>query len=62
MLVMWGIEEAKKIGFPAYLESSEAGHTLYLSCGFRDIMKHSVDCTKWGKPTDHINYMMMKEP
>ncbi|KAJ2966143.1 hypothetical protein NUW58_g10735 [Xylaria curta] len=58
MLVMWGIEEAKKLDLPVFLESSQAGHSLYLSCGFRDIDKQVVDCTKWGKPADLINYVM----
>ncbi|TGJ85926.1 hypothetical protein E0Z10_g2800 [Xylaria hypoxylon] len=43
MLVMWGVEEAKKLGLPVFLQSSEDGHSLYLSCGFRDIGIHSVD-------------------
>lgn len=41
MLVMWGVEEAKRRNLPAYLESSEEGHSLYLSCGFRDIDKRT---------------------
>ncbi|KAI3323582.1 acetyltransferase [Xylariaceae sp. AK1471] len=58
MLVMWGVEEVKKRGWPAYLESSPEGHSLYLSCGFRDIEKQVIDFTKWGKPADHITYIM----
>ncbi|GAW19972.1 hypothetical protein ANO14919_094650 [Xylariales sp. No.14919] len=61
MLVMWGVEEAKKLGMPAFLESSEEGHSLYLSCGFRDIDVQAIDCTKWGKPRDLINYVMALE-
>lgn len=41
MLVNWGVEEAKKLGLPAYLESSPAGHSLYLRSGFRDVNIHS---------------------
>ncbi|KAI1190086.1 acyl-CoA N-acyltransferase [Nemania serpens] len=58
MLVMWGIEEAKKLGLPAFLESSEAGHSLYESCGFRDTDKHVVDFAKWGKPGKSVNCFM----
>ncbi|KAI0409421.1 acyl-CoA N-acyltransferase [Xylaria palmicola] len=58
MLVMWGVEEARRLGLPAFLESTEEGHSLYLSCGFRDIDIQTVDFTKWGKPADHINYIM----
>ncbi|GAP83603.1 putative gnat family protein [Rosellinia necatrix] len=58
MLVMWGVEEAKRLGMPAFLESSVEGHSLYLSCGFYDIDVQSIDCTKWGKPANAINYIM----
>ncbi|KAI9707746.1 MAG: hypothetical protein M1836_000708 [Candelina mexicana] len=36
MLVQWGCEEADKLGLPAYVEASAAGHRLYESCGFED--------------------------
>ncbi|KAI0203849.1 acyl-CoA N-acyltransferase [Astrocystis sublimbata] len=61
MLVMWGVEEARRLGLPAYLESSLDGHSLYLSCGFRDIDMQSIDCTKWGKDTAMVNYVMALE-
>ncbi|KAI1357107.1 hypothetical protein F5Y01DRAFT_266775 [Xylaria sp. FL0043] len=37
MLIKWGIDEARKLGLPAYVESSRVGHDLYLRNGFRDI-------------------------
>ncbi|KAI1425384.1 acyl-CoA N-acyltransferase [Xylaria sp. FL1777] len=58
MLVNWGVEEAKKLGLPAYLEASTEGHSLYLRSGFRDIKIQSIDMTKWGKPDNHITYIM----
>ncbi|KAI0466460.1 acyl-CoA N-acyltransferase [Xylaria cf. heliscus] len=61
MLVMWGVEEAKRHGLPAFLESSPEGHSLYLSCGFRDIDKNVVDCTKWGGPGETVTYIMTLE-
>ncbi|KAH8160331.1 hypothetical protein CIB48_g7910 [Xylaria polymorpha] len=61
MLVMWGVEEAKRRNLPAYLESSEEGHSLYLSCGFRDIDKRTTDCTKWGKAAETTSYVMALE-
>ncbi|KAI1369335.1 acyl-CoA N-acyltransferase [Xylaria arbuscula] len=61
MLVNWGVEEAKKLGLPAYLESSPAGHSLYMRAGFRDIDVHSIDFTKWGKASNHITYIMALE-
>ncbi|KAI1757093.1 acyl-CoA N-acyltransferase [Xylaria castorea] len=62
MLVMWGVEEAKRLGLPACLESSPEAHSLYLSCGFRDIDKHHVDCTKWGKSAEIVISIMALEP
>ncbi|KAI8632247.1 acyl-CoA N-acyltransferase [Xylariaceae sp. FL1651] len=62
MLVMWGVEEAKKLGLPAFLNASQKGHLLYSSCGFRVIEKGSVDCTKWGMPAEHITYTMGRDP
>ncbi|KAI0442107.1 acyl-CoA N-acyltransferase [Xylaria telfairii] len=61
MLVMWGVEEAKRRNLPCHLESSEEGHSLYLSCGFRDIDKHTTDCTKWGKAAETTSYVMALE-
>ncbi|KAI0506119.1 acyl-CoA N-acyltransferase [Xylaria bambusicola] len=61
MLVNWGVEEARKLGLPAFLESSPAGHSLYLRQGFRDINIHSIDFTKWGKDANHITYIMALE-
>ncbi|KAI1828605.1 acyl-CoA N-acyltransferase [Xylaria intraflava] len=61
MLVMWGIEESKRLGLPAFLESSGKGHSLYLSCGFRDVDVHAVDFTKWGKPASRVTYIMALE-
>ncbi|KAI0103724.1 acyl-CoA N-acyltransferase [Nemania sp. FL0031] len=62
LMVMWGVEEAKKLGLPAFLESSEEGHSLYLKCGFRDIDMQTIDFTKWGKAANHVNYVMALEP
>ncbi|KAI1436827.1 acyl-CoA N-acyltransferase [Xylaria sp. CBS 124048] len=61
MLVMSGIEAFSKLGLPFFLESSVAGHSLYLSCGFRDIDIKVIDFTRWGKPANHVNYVMTLE-
>ncbi|KAI1109169.1 acyl-CoA N-acyltransferase [Nemania sp. NC0429] len=58
LLVMWGIEEAKKLDLPGFLESTEEGHTLYKSCGFRDFDKQAIDFTKWGVPQEAVTYFM----
>lgn len=48
MLVNWGVDEAKKRGYPAYLESSDVAHGLYLKSGFRDLELLEIDLSKWG--------------
>ncbi|KAI5923335.1 acyl-CoA N-acyltransferase [Camillea tinctor] len=62
MLVQWGLEEAKKLGLVAYLESSEAGHSLYKKCGFRDVEHLEVDFSKWGATEMHNTWSMIYEP
>ncbi|KAI1504357.1 acyl-CoA N-acyltransferase [Biscogniauxia marginata] len=62
MLVKWGLEEAKKLGLVAYLESSEAGHSLYKKCGFRDVECLSVDLSRWGATTMHNTWSMTCDP
>ncbi|KAI1329140.1 acetyltransferase [Xylariaceae sp. FL0255] len=61
LLVMWGVEEAARLGLPAFLEASEEGYHLYRSCGFRDVEKLVVDCKKWGVD-DAVTVAMVKEP
>ncbi|KAK5624487.1 hypothetical protein RRF57_000203 [Xylaria bambusicola] len=61
MLVNWGVEEAKKLGLPAFLESSPAGHSLYQRFGFRDIDINLIDFTRFGKATNHTTYIMALE-
>ncbi|KAI1103305.1 acyl-CoA N-acyltransferase [Jackrogersella minutella] len=59
MLVRRAVEEARKLGMVAYLDSSEAGHELYKKCGFRDIECLSIDLSKWGATEMHRNWSMM---
>jgi hypothetical protein len=62
MLVKWGIDEAKRLGMIAYLESSEAAHELYRKMGFQDVELHEVDMSKWGAEDTHKTWAMMWEP
>ncbi|KAI1334746.1 putative GNAT family acetyltransferase [Xylariaceae sp. FL0016] len=62
MLVEWGIEEAKKLGLVAYLESSPEGHEMYKKCGFRDLELTELDMSKWGATSKHQNWSMICEP
>lgn len=62
MLVQWGLDEAQKLGYIAYLESSEEAHSLYKSKGFKDIEVHRVDMSKWGAEKPHDTWAMKWEP
>ena len=62
MLVRWGVEEARRRGVPAYLESSEAGHSLYRKYGFRDLELQSLDFSRWGATQKHNTWAMIYEP
>ncbi|KAI0022573.1 acyl-CoA N-acyltransferase [Xylariomycetidae sp. FL0641] len=62
MLIRWGVEEAKKLGLVAYLESSEEGHELYKRCGFHDMEHVPVDLSKWGATQKSNSWSMMYEP
>ncbi|KAI0008922.1 acyl-CoA N-acyltransferase [Xylariaceae sp. FL0662B] len=61
-LVEWGIGEAKKLGLIAYLESCEAGHSLYQKRGFRDVECQSIDMNKWGVADRHNTWSMIYDP
>ncbi len=62
MLVQWGVDEANRLGLPAYLEATEAGHMLYPSCGFKDVEELKIDTAKFGKEGIHLNWAMRRDP
>ncbi|KAI2619375.1 acyl-CoA N-acyltransferase [Hypomontagnella submonticulosa] len=62
MLVTWGVDEARKLGLIAYLESTEAGHSVYAKCGFRDVECMSLDMSKWGATEMHNTWSMIYDP
>ncbi|KAK2009861.1 acetyltransferase [Colletotrichum eremochloae] len=57
-----GIQEAARLGVPAYLESSVAGHHLYTKIGFKDVEEHRVDFSNLGVELIHLNWAMIWEP
>ncbi|KAK2597849.1 hypothetical protein N8I77_012608 [Diaporthe amygdali] len=61
MLTSRGVEEAARRGLPAYLESSEAAHQLYLSNGFQDLEELATDFSKWGLETPHKAWAMIHD-
>lgn len=62
MLCKWGIDEARKRGVPALVESSSKAHPLYKRCGFEDILIHKFDLSKWGDASQQEMPVMMWKP
>ncbi|KAH8675775.1 putative GNAT family acetyltransferase [Xylariales sp. PMI_506] len=62
MLIKWGLEEAQKLGLPAFLDASEEGHSVYTKMGFKDIDLQELDFSKWGAKQTHKNWAMIWEP
>ncbi|KAH9888267.1 acyl-CoA N-acyltransferase [Xylariomycetidae sp. FL2044] len=62
MLVDRCVEDAKKLGLPACLESSLAAHPLYLKCGFRDVEYVATDLSEWGATEMHPIWSMKWDP
>lgn len=56
-MVKWGCDLADRLFLPMWVESSVAGHRLYLQNGFEDV--EDVN-TKKGKYVSH--YFHMKRP
>ncbi|GFF59828.1 puromycin N-acetyltransferase [Aspergillus udagawae] len=47
-LLMLGVEEARRLRLPSWLEASQAGYSVYRRCGFRDAELMELDFTKYG--------------
>ncbi|KPM34500.1 hypothetical protein AK830_g12070 [Neonectria ditissima] len=50
LLLEWGLKEAERLGFPAFLEASEQARPLYEKWGFKEVDKLTVDFSPWGGP------------
>lgn len=59
ILVQWGVDRAKELGLPLYLESSKRAHELYKKFGFEDIEMFEVDMSLYGGQGLHQTYAMM---
>lgn len=62
VLIQRFIEDAKAKGLPAYLDSSEGAHKLYLKYEFRDVEELLTDLSKWGLEEPHRVWAMVREP
>lgn len=62
LLLQKFIEEARQKGVPAYLDSSERAHALYLKHGFLDLEEVVTDLSPWGLLEPHRVWAMIREP
>ncbi|KAE8380236.1 putative GNAT family acetyltransferase [Aspergillus bertholletiae] len=61
-LVMAGVEEAKRLRLPAWLEASPAGYAVYKKCGFRDVGEDmDFDLVKYGATGMREGYCMLMD-
>lgn len=61
-LLMVGVEEARRLGLPAWLEASEAGYLVYRRCGFRNAERMELDFGKYGLTgMRHVYCMLMDD-
>jgi GNAT superfamily N-acetyltransferase len=54
-------EETDRLGLPAYLEATKVAKPLYEKFGFKEVGQVSGDFSRWGGPTEHVNYLMVRE-
>ena len=62
MLIKWGLEKAKELKLPAYLEASPAGKPLYIKHGFHEIGRSEFDLQKWGGGDEIETVVYMLHP
>ncbi|KAF6834463.1 hypothetical protein CPLU01_04928 [Colletotrichum plurivorum] len=60
-LIEWGLDEAARVGFPAYLVASPDGYPLYVKCGFVDVEEVRMDFTRFGVPRVCTSRLMVRE-
>ncbi|CCF40837.1 acetyltransferase [Colletotrichum higginsianum] len=60
-LMAFGIQESLRLDIPIYLESTEAGHSLYSNIGFDDVEVHRADIAKSGQSRPHLIWAMIRE-
>lgn len=60
--LQWGIEESEKLGIPIYLESSDAGRSLYAKHGFVKLGLLPWDAREFGLSQPGTHTAMLREP
>lgn len=61
-LIRWGCEIADDHGVPTFLQSSPAGHHIYMKCGFEEAYAVDLDLTKIGLDGVHRTWLMVRYP
>lgn len=56
----WGLDEADKLGLPAYLEASPMGRPLYAKWGFEALGPLDFDATLYGGSKDMEHTIMLR--
>jgi hypothetical protein len=62
MLANWGLERADKAGLPAFVESTEAGKSLYRSLGWEPVKETVFDLAKYGGEGVDKSTAMIRQP
>jgi hypothetical protein len=60
--MQWGVEQADKLGLPAYIESSPSGVGLYSKWGFKVIDNLPLDAREWGHQDELKHKVMWRDP
>jgi GNAT superfamily N-acetyltransferase len=62
LLMKQGLDRADAEGRKVYIESTSAGHPLYLKLGFKDVDIMEIDLSKYGGTKPGKNWIMVREP
>lgn len=53
-MVQWGVDQAKQLGLPAYVEATVEGQLLYEKNGFKPVDAVVVRKERTGRPEDVV--------
>ena len=62
LLLKWGMERAKAVGIPCYLQASPEGSSLYKKHGFVEIDRVIIDLRLWKSPVPQVINVAMLWP
>jgi hypothetical protein len=59
-LLKAGLDEADRLGIPAYLEASDEGKGMYEKFGFKSEGVLTFDMTQYGGPAEAVSHLMVR--